>query len=89
MSSPNTYDQHISSWNENIQLAQKYLNNAELAIKNGDYLDSCFNQRKASEFGLIATKARIEAAEIKGENDLILNLQNGLKKWKAFGDFCG
>ena len=82
------YDQYMHTWDENIVLAKEYLREAEKSLNNGDALDSCVNQRKASEYGLIATEARISAAEIKAENDIIPNLQDGLKKWKAFGDFC-
>ena len=85
---PKKYDEYLGSWNENIALAKDYLREAERSLKNGDALDACFNQKKASNYGLIATKARIKAAQLQGELSLIPNLESGLKRWKAFGDFC-
>ena len=82
------YEQYIHVWEDNIMQAKEYLREAENSLNNGDALDSCVNQRKASEYGLIATKARISAAEIRNEKDIIPNLEDGLKRWKAFADFC-
>ena len=82
------YDQYMNIWNENITLARQYLMEAETALNNGDTLEACANQGKASEYGLIATNARMSAAEIKDEKNIIPTLQDGLKRWKAFGDFC-
>ena len=82
------YDNYMNTWTENIILARNFLDKAQESLNNGDPLESCFNQRKASEYGLIATQSRIKAEEIQGDLSLIPNLEEGLKKWKAFADFC-
>ncbi len=83
-----TYDEYIEIWNENTTLAKSFMKESMKSLDNGDALDSCFNQRKASEYGYVATLARIEAAKLNEEEVLIPNLMNGLEKWKAFGDSC-
>tara|TARA_B100000700_G_scaffold323970_1_gene428986 strand:+ start:1026 stop:1355 length:330 start_codon:yes stop_codon:yes gene_type:complete len=83
------YESYINSWQENIILARKMLTDAENSLSNGDMLASCTSQRKASIYGLEATRSRIKAFRVVGDNSQIELLEEGLKKWKALGDFCG
>ena len=83
------YNLYLQSWDENIILAKKYMNDAESYLKEGDILTSCSSQRKASTYGVIATESLIKAQNlIPNESNDIRGLEEGLKKWKALDDFC-
>ena len=83
-----SYQSYLSDWDSNIALAKKYLYEAEKSLKIDDPLGSCSNQLKASNYGIKATKSRIEAYKISGQMGLVPELEEGLDKWKKLGQFC-
>ena len=84
-----SYEEYMDDWNKNISLAKKYLNDTQIALDQEDTLVACSSQRKASEYGIKATKSRIKADKLKGFLEEIPNLEDGLARWEAFGNFCG
>ena len=82
------YQEYMAIWDENISLAKRYLQETEIALNQGDTLVACSSQRKASQYGILATKSRIKADKLKGFSDGIENLEIGLKKWEELGNSC-
>ena len=82
------FESNMKAWEMNREMATKYLLEAEKSLKEGDELSGCNNQKKASEYGVKATKALINAMRINNSNEDIDNLVAGLNKWKEIGDFC-
>ena len=83
------FNAEMKVWNENIELASKYLKIAEKEFLNGDELQGCVEQRKAAEYGILATNSLIKAFEISGSTDDLSGILSGLSKWKELRDFCG
>ena len=79
---------YMQTWDDNIALASKYLKEAEKDFKQGDELQGCVNQRKASIYGIAGTESLIKAFKISGSTDDLSNIYAGLKKWKELRDFC-
>ena len=61
---------------------------AENQFKSGDELSGCATQKKASKYGIEATKSLIKAMEDNESPEGIKNLETGLNKWRELGDFC-
>ena len=83
------FDRYMNEWTSKKELAGEYLLKAENEFEKGDELSACATQKEASELGISATKALIQAMEINGTIESIENLQVGLDKWKEIGDVCG
>ena len=83
------YQDLLNSWEQNIVMARQYLDKAEESLRDGDTLQACVDQRKASKYGLVATKSKIEAEKLIGNTEQVKLLNKGLIKWKAFSEFCG
>ena len=84
----NDFETYMREWNNKRELATQYLLDAEKALKEGDEATGCVNQRKASQYGIEATKSLIEAMKINGSTDGLDNIESGLNKWRELGDFC-
>ena len=85
----NEFDLQISNWNKKIDLASKYLKEAESALKQGDKHIGCINQKRAGKLGVEASQSLIKAFEIKNASKReIDNFKDGLNKWKELRDFC-
>ena len=78
----------MGDWESKKTIASEYLKQAENAFKEGDELTGCSFQRKASLYGIEATKSLISAMEVNGTKDGLENLEGGLNKWRELGDFC-
>ena len=83
------FDTLMNDWDEKINLASKYLDNAEKSLKNGDALQACSDQSKASQYGIEGTQSLIKAFKISGTTKDLSDLESGLEKWSELGDFCG
>jgi len=83
------FDRYMSEWISKKELAGEYLLKAENEFEAGDELSACATQKEASELGISATKALIQAMKINGTIDSIENLNAGVDKWKEIGDVCG
>ena len=79
---------YMNDWESKREIASKYLKEAKIAFKEGDELTGCATQRKASKFGIKATKSLIKAMELNGSYEGLDNLEAGLNKWRELGDFC-
>ena len=82
------FESYMQEWNEKRELATQYLSEADRALKEGDEVTGCITQRKASKYGIEATKSLIKAMKINGSTDGLENFESGLNKWKELGDFC-
>lgn len=82
------YSDLMKNWDDNIKLASEYLTKAELSLKNGDALQACSDQIKASKYGIEGTESLIKAFKISGTTDDLSNLESGLQKWKEIGRAC-
>ena len=82
------YDSYMSKWDKNIALASEYLRKAEVSMKEGNPVEGCKNQKKASSYGIKATESLIKAFRISGTTDDLSVFESGLNKWKELGDFC-
>ena len=82
------FESYMHEWDKKRELATEYLLRAEKSLKEGDKSTGCFNQRKASQYGIEATESLIQAMKINGSTDGIANFQSGLNKWRELGDFC-
>ena len=78
----------MKDWDEKINLASQFLDKAEQSLKNGDALQACSDQSKASEYGIAGTRSLIKAFEISGTTDDLSNLESGINKWKEIGEYC-
>tara|TARA_B100000700_G_scaffold314442_1_gene401028 strand:+ start:189 stop:530 length:342 start_codon:yes stop_codon:yes gene_type:complete len=83
------FERFMAEWNEQKELASKYLLKAEDEFKSGDELSACASQKEASDYGVAATQSLIYAMEVNGTTDSIENLEAGIQKWKEIGDVCG
>ena len=68
-SNESNFQTYIEDWTINKELASKYLQEAEDALKTGDELTACTTQRKASQYGIKATESLIKAMELNGSLD--------------------
>ena len=85
----NEFEMNMDVWNNKAALASKYLQKAEEALKKGDKIQGCSDQKKAGGYGIEATEALIKAFEINGNaQSEVSNLNNGLNKWRELRDFC-
>ena len=82
------FETYMKIWDEKRELATQYLFYAEKSLKEGDKATSCFNQRKASKYGIEATESLIMAMKINGSTDGLESFESGLNKWRELGDFC-
>lgn len=82
------YDLLMKEWDNKIAIASQLLKEAEVALKNGDALEGCVQQRKAGDYGIEATESLIKAFQINGSTSDLSNLHAGLNKWKELRDFC-
>ena len=82
------YQSYINEFNEKRIIASELLHNAEEYLKDGDELNACATQQKASTYGIEATEALIKAMQINEATDGIENLYMGLNKWKELRDYC-
>ena len=82
------FESYMHEWNEKRELATQYLLEADKALREGDEVTGCITQRKASKYGIEATKSLIKAMRINGSTDGLENFESGLNKWKELGDFC-
>ena len=83
-----SFTYYMDDWNINIELASDTLKEAEEAFKEGDELQGRFNQRKAAEYGIVATKSLIKAFEVQGTQEDLSDIEAGLNKWKELLEFC-
>ena len=79
---------YYAKWEENKELATKFLEEAENDFRNGDELSGCIAQQEASKLGIKATKYLIQALELKGSQQGIDDIRFGLEKWKEIGKIC-
>ncbi len=82
------FQRNMDIWNEKRELASQYLLKAEVYFKEGNELEGCASQQRASSYGIEATEALIKAMELNGAQEGTDDLEAGLNKWRELGDFC-
>ena len=82
------FEAYMQEWDQKRELATQHLLDAEKALKAGDKLNGCLQQRRASKYGIEATESLIKAMKLNGSMDEFENFESGLNKWRELGDFC-
>ncbi len=83
-----SFSEYMESWDTKIELASKYLTEAESEFKAGDELTGCVTQRRAADYGIEATESLLMAFKISKTTTDLSDIESGLNKWKEIRDFC-
>ena len=82
------FQNRLLIWEDNISEARNYLRKAEKLFKDGNYNQACKSQKKASNYGVIATNSLIKAFVLNDDSEDIKYLEIALEKWKNIGSLC-
>ncbi len=82
------FNELMKTWDKERVLALEFLDEAEKYYKDGDELNACSYQEKASIAGIKATESLLKAMELRNSTDNQDNIKAGLDKWKQLGNLC-